>query len=209
MQRSLGSEATEVGVLDAIIFENGMIAFLGSLAFIELKNWPEANALNLNNQDQDIETTLGKGLIHKLADASLTEQPKTWNFISSENSSSRMTEVLVGSNRNVFSIDQLEVLDREVTKGPFDWIVPSPNGRFIALVTSSTSAEPNQLWVVSTEFTKSLSEYDLTHESDGKPPNEVAWCGSNAVALAWEALVLVVGPFGDTLRLVSYSGPSC
>lgn len=202
IQRSLGSEATEVGVLDVIIYENGMIAFLGSLAFIVLKNWPEPNTLNLNTQDQEIENTLGKGLIHKLVDITLTEQPKTWNFISSEDSSSRMTEVLVGIDNNVLSIDQLEILNRQVTKGPFDHIVPSPNGRFIALVTALTAPEPNQLWVVSSEFTKSLSEYDLAHENEGKSPSQVGWCGSNAVVLAWESLVLVVGPFGDTLRLI-------
>ena len=38
-QYSLGAEASETGVLDARIYENGLMAFTGGLNFIEVRGW--------------------------------------------------------------------------------------------------------------------------------------------------------------------------
>jgi hypothetical protein len=38
---SLGNEAAETGVLDARIYQGGMVVLLGSLAFVEVRGWGE------------------------------------------------------------------------------------------------------------------------------------------------------------------------
>ena len=67
----------------------------------------------------------------------------------------------------------------------------SPNGRFMALFTS------NRLWVVTTDFQTSLSDFKTNSTS---PPLNISWCGNDAVLLHWEDTVLLVGSSGDYLK---------
>jgi hypothetical protein len=46
-QHSLGTEAGEIGVLDARIHENGLVALTGSLTFLEVKGWEGGRPLSL------------------------------------------------------------------------------------------------------------------------------------------------------------------
>lgn len=85
-----------------------------------------------------------------------------------------------------------------MTRGPFLSIVPSPNGHFLALISNSSTT--SELWVTSSDFTRSLSEFDLASEGESGPPNQTAWCGSNTVVVAWDRTVVMVGPFGETLK---------
>ncbi|KAK0553670.1 Vacuolar protein sorting-associated protein 16 [Tilletia horrida] len=100
---------------------------------------------------------------------------------------------------------------------------------------SNTRASPTRkLWVVSSDLQRSLSEFDilasdaymaasrvdgglldmasttLGFEDKGGLGNtgilQIEWCGDNTVALAWNEEVLMVGPFGDSLR---YYYPGC
>jgi hypothetical protein len=48
-QYSLGSEAGEMGVIDARIHENGLVALTGSLALLEVKGWEGGRPLTLAN----------------------------------------------------------------------------------------------------------------------------------------------------------------
>lgn len=48
-QYSLGSEAGELGVIDARIHENGLVALTGSLTLLEVKGWEGARPLTLAN----------------------------------------------------------------------------------------------------------------------------------------------------------------
>lgn len=57
------------------------------------------------------------------------------------------------------------------------------------------------LWVVSTDFQRNLAEFDSTIGAEG-PVKQVEWCGNDAILITWDALVLLVGPFGDTLQCV-------
>jgi hypothetical protein len=88
-----------------------------------------------------------------------------------------------------------------VSRGPFSHITPSPNGRFLALITAT-----GVLWVVSTDFARSLSEVDISamggmEEGEGGGiPEQAEWCGDNAVVLRWEGRVVIVGPGGEFLR---------
>lgn len=48
-QYSLGSDAAELGVIDARIHENGLVALTGSLLLLEVKGWEGAKPLTLAN----------------------------------------------------------------------------------------------------------------------------------------------------------------
>jgi hypothetical protein len=48
-----------------------------------------------------------------------------------------------------------------------------------------------------TDFIHQLSEFD---SRSGLPPSSLCWCGVDAVALRWEGLLLLVGPYGDWLK---------
>lgn len=130
----------------------------------------------------------------------LNEPPQSWAVIAPDLSVSRHTEVLISpsSSPSILSVDSLETVDQRLGRGPFTHISPSPNGRSLALMTFSGT-----LWVVSTDFQRSLAEYDTTQkvaEGAEGPARQVEWCGNDAVLVTWERLALLVGPFGDTLR---------
>jgi hypothetical protein len=103
----------------------------------------------------------------------------------------------------MITLDALERIDQRISRGPFSHILPSPNGRFLALLTATGT-----LWVVSSDFARSLSEVDISamggsEEGEGGGiPEQAEWCGDNAVVLCWEGRVVVVGPSGDCLRYV-------
>lgn len=90
-------------------------------------------------------------------------------------------------------------LQQRITRGPFLSITPSPNGRFLSLLSHPSGSSP-QLWVTSADFTRSLSEFDLGGEGEVGAPGQVVWCGNNTVVVAWERTVVMVGPFGETLK---------
>jgi len=46
-QFSLGSEASESGIIDAKIHETGLVAMTGALALLEVKNWEGGKPLTL------------------------------------------------------------------------------------------------------------------------------------------------------------------
>ena len=48
-QYTLGGEATELGVIDAHIYDNGLVAMIGNLALLEVKGWEGGKPLILAN----------------------------------------------------------------------------------------------------------------------------------------------------------------
>lgn len=184
-QYSLGQEATESGIVEARIFESGMVALLGSLTFVHLHLWPEGS----QEEGQ-------RGQVTRLADPGIAEIPSCWTAIPPEESTSRQVEVLLSVGDTLVLLDALDAQDQHLQYGPYSHILPSPNGRFVALVSSSNKKE---LRVVSSDFTKSLSTYDLSVEGEGVP-DQACWCGSNTVLLSWGSDVIMIGPYGDVLR---------
>jgi hypothetical protein len=67
----------------------------------------------------------------------------------------------------------------------------------VALVTSD-----RKLLVVSSDFSRNISEYDLSTDIEADTPLQVVWSGVDTVVLAWGVHVLMVGPLGETLRFV-------
>ncbi|CCO31224.1 putative vacuolar protein sorting-associated protein 16 homolog [Rhizoctonia solani AG-1 IB] len=177
-QHSLGTDAADIGIQDARIHEHGLVALTNQLTFLEVKAWTGTKPLAL-----------------ALPDPSLDGAPHGWSIVPPDATISRHIEVLVASGNTILSVDALECVDQRVGRGPFLSIAPSPNGKSIALLTSS-----GLVWVVSADFTKSYAEYDSTQDSPALP-KQVVWCGSDAVVLSYASgLLVILGPFGDTIK---------
>lgn len=181
-QHSLGPEASELGIIDARIHDNGFVAMTSSLALLEVKGWEGGRPLTLDNP-------------------ALTQPPHAWCIIPPDLNVSRHVEVLLSVESTIYTVDNLESVDQRLSRGPFTHVSPSPNGKLLALLTFSGT-----LWVVSSDFQRNIAEFDASSvpEAEGNVL-QVEWCGNDAIAVAWKFLVLLVGPSGDTLQY-AYSG---
>ncbi|EKM77345.1 hypothetical protein AGABI1DRAFT_77347 [Agaricus bisporus var. burnettii JB137-S8] len=182
-QYSLGTEAAELGVLDARIHDNGLVALTNNYTLLEVKDWDGGRSLTLAN-------------------TGLTEPPHAWTIIPPDLNISRHVEVLLSVEATIYTVDNLESVDQRINKGPFTHISPSPNGKLLALVTFS-----GMLWVVSTDFQRSMIEFDTNNVVGAEGSvKQVEWCGNDAILLTWDGLAVLVGPPGDILQYF-YTGP--
>ncbi|KAG2008272.1 vacuolar protein sorting 16 isoform 1 [Coprinopsis cinerea AmutBmut pab1-1] len=181
-QHSLGPDASETGVIDARIHGNGLVALTSSLSLLEVKGWEGGRPLTLANPG-------------------MTEPPHAWSIIPPDLNISRHVEVLLSVDQTIYTVDNLESIDQRIARGPFTHISPSPNGKFLALLTFNGT-----LWVVSSDFHRNITEFETSHVVEGEGPiRQLEWCGNDAIIVAWSSLVLLVGPSGDTLQYF-YSG---
>lgn len=126
----------------------------------------------------------------------LSQPPHSWAIIPPDLTISRHVEVLLSVDATVYSVDNLETTDQRLSRGPFTHLSPSPNGKSLALLTFSGT-----LWVVSTDFQRSLAEFDTTSVPGALGDiRQVEWSGNDAVLVTWDSTVVLVGPFGDTLQ---------
>ncbi|CAA7264394.1 unnamed protein product [Cyclocybe aegerita] len=181
-QFSLGAEAAELGIIDAKIHDKGLVALTSSLTLLEVKGWDGARPMALANPN-------------------LSEPPHAWAIIPPDLNISRHVEVLLSVDATIHSVDNLESVDQRLSRGPFTHVSPSPNGKALALLTFNGT-----LWAVSADFQRSMAEFDTSSVSGAEGPvRQVEWCGNDAILVTWDSLVVLVGPFGDTLHY-PYSG---
>lgn len=110
----------------------------------------------------------------------------SWTLIPPAFTLSRSVEVLLAIDQTIHVVDATDSEDRMLDIGPFTHISVSPNGRFVALYT-----EVGKAYVITSDFQNRLSE----HNSRAKVlPKAVDWCGNDAVVIAWEDEVHVIGP---------------
>jgi hypothetical protein len=77
----------------------------------------------------------------------------------------------------------------------------SPNGRFLALYTTSNGN--GRVWVVYSDFQKGISDFTIPagHLDTDGPVRQIGWVGNDAVAVTWEGgRVVVIGPTGGYLE---------
>ncbi|KAF8186996.1 Vps16, C-terminal region-domain-containing protein [Mycena galopus ATCC 62051] len=192
-QYSLGNEAGEMGVIDARIHENGLVALTGSLSLLEVKGWEGTRPLTLANP----------GEFPAAPPGGLSQPPNSWAVIPPDLNISRHVEVLLSVDSTIFSVDNLESIDQRLSHGPFTHVSPSPNGKSLALLTFSGT-----LLVVSSDFQRTLAEFKTGDVVAAQGAvRQVEWCGIDAILVIWDNLAVVVGPFGDTLEYY-YSGPT-
>lgn len=87
-----------------------------------------------------------------------------------------------------FGLSSFELVDQELTDGPFNSISISPNGQLAALHNISF----NKVFVVSSSFDQILLEYDTSNDSSS--PYQVTWCGNDAIALSLKDEIKLIGP---------------
>ena len=196
-QYSLGTEAGEIGIIDARVHENGLVALTGSLTFLEVKGWEGGRPLSLANPGTPTLGWLPVILLMPLS--GLVEPPHAWAIIPPDLNISRHVEVLLSVDSTMYAVDNLERVDQRLSRGPFTHVSPSPNGKSLALLTYS-----GHLWVVSNDFQREMADFD-TNSVEGAegPVKQVDWCGNDAILVTWDFLAVLVGPFGDTLRYVN------
>lgn len=153
-QFSLGNEAGEVGIIDARIYESGLVALTGSLLLLEVKGWEGGRPLTLATPGEPNHSPV----VHLTCpwfSPGLSGPPHAWAVISPDLNISRHVEVLLSVDATIYTVDNLECVDQRLSRGPFTHVSPSPNGKSLALLTYSGT-----LWVVSTDFQRSLAEFE-------------------------------------------------
>ncbi|WWC61373.1 uncharacterized protein I303_103954 [Kwoniella dejecticola CBS 10117] len=178
-QYSLGLGEDE-GVLGAKAYEEGMVILTNGLEFLEVRGWAG-----------------GRGV--PLKSSGLIEPPTSWALLPPDISPTGHIQLIISTSSTIVTLDTLERIDQKINRGPFSNISISPNGKFLALIT--TSKYDRRLWVVSSDFGRNLSEVDLNQLHPSEIPEVIGceWCGDNAIALSWEGRVVVVGPGGESL----------
>lgn len=102
--------------------------------------------------------------------------------------------MLLAIGQTIYVVDASETEDRVLPNGPFKHISVSPNGLYVTLYT-----EDGMVWVITSDFQTKIGEYESKAKT---PPKDVQWCGNDAVMLAWEDEVHLIGPNGASLRWV-------
>ncbi|KAJ5745853.1 Vps16 N-terminal [Penicillium odoratum] len=165
---SLGNGAEEYGVRDCQFWSSGLVALLSNNQLIAVSKYDEPRP--------------------KLLAPCPEGEVSSWALIPPAHTLSRSVEVLLAVDKTVYLVDSTEAEDKILQDGPFKHVSVSPTGRSVALFTGE-----GKLWVVSNDFQNKLSEYD---SKSRVPPSTIKWCGDDAVILAWEDEIHLVGPSG-------------
>ncbi|KAL3423212.1 vacuolar protein sorting-associated protein [Phlyctema vagabunda] len=165
-QFSLGHGSEDLGVTACRFYGSGFVALLSNNQLIAVSRYEEPRPKLL--------ATAPEGEVH------------SWTVIPPAYTLSRSVEVLLSIGETIHVVDAQESEDRLLDIGPFTHISVSPNGRYVALYTGTGKA-----YVITSDFQSRLSE----HNSKSKiPPKDLQWCGNDAVVIAWEDEVHIIGP---------------
>jgi vacuolar protein sorting-associated protein 16 len=169
-QFSLGNGAEEYGVKECRFHDDGLVALLTNNALVSVSGYEEPRPRLLAKAPD--------GEVH------------AWTLIPPPYTLSRSVEVLLAIDKTVYVVDATECEDKFLDIGPFSFISVSPNGKFGALYTETGVAH-----VITADFQTRLSEHDAGSKI---PPKYLEWCGNDAVVIAWEDEVHLVGPGGSS-----------
>ena len=163
---TLGHDSDQLGVVSCKFYSTGFVALLGNNHLISVASYTEPRP--------------------KLLAIPPTDPIISWSIVPPAYSLSRSVEVILAIGTTLYVVDATEAEDRNFDAGPFRHISVSPRAEFLAFYT-----EDGKVWVVSGDWSEKLSEYDSKIKT---VPKDMEWCGSNAVALAWEDEVHLIGP---------------
>lgn len=169
---TLGHGADEHGVVSCKFYSTGFVALLGNNHLVSVSSYAEPRP--------------------KLLAIPPSEPIVSWSIIPPAYSLSRSVEVILAIGSTLYVVDATEAEDRNFDAGPFRHISVSPRAEFLAFYT-----DDGKVWVVSGDWSEKLSEYDSKVKT---VPKDMQWCGSNAVALAWEDEVHLVGPMSAATK---------
>ncbi|KAI1608245.1 Vps16, N-terminal region-domain-containing protein [Exophiala viscosa] len=168
----LGHGAEEFGVKSCRFWSHGFVALLSNNALVAVSSFDEPRPRLLAHAPE--------GEVH------------SWSLIPPAYTLSRSVEVLLAVDKTIYVVDASEAEDRGLSDGPFKHVSVSPNGRFAALFT-----EDGKVWVVGSDFQNKYSEYDSKAKTT---PTQMIWCGNDAVVLAWEDEIHMLGPDGAAVK---------
>ncbi|KAG9237716.1 vacuolar protein-like protein sorting vps16 [Amylocarpus encephaloides] len=171
-QFSLGHGTEEYGVKACRFYGSGFVALLSNNHLVSVSKYDEPRPKLL--------ATPPEGEVH------------SWTLIPPAYTLSRSVEVLLSIAQTIHVVDATESEDRLLDIGPFTHISVSPNGKFVALYTATGRA-----FVITSDFQNRLSEHDSRSKI---PPKDVQWCGNDAVVIAWEDEVHIIGPNNAAAR---------
>ncbi|KAL2169766.1 hypothetical protein VTG60DRAFT_5662 [Thermothelomyces hinnuleus] len=171
-QFSLGNGADQVGVKSCRFYDHGLVALLNNNSLVSVSSYDEPRPKLLAPPPE--------GHVH------------AWNIIPPAHTLSRSVEVLLSINQTIYVSDAGECRDRFLDIGPFSHIAVSPNGKFCSLYTTNGKAH-----VITSDFESRFSEHDSRSKI---PPKYFEWCGNDAVVIAWEDEVHLVGPSGSSAK---------
>ena len=134
--------------------------------------------------------SFGRRVVVPLADPRLASPPTAMAVL--ERAGGVPDVLLATASRTILLVDKYEAHDQLLASGPFLCLAPSPNGKFIAAYSAS-----GNLLVLSSDFSRHLSE--LSTQST-RPPRQLVWCGADSLLLPWDRLLLMVGPYGDSVK---------
>ena len=172
---ALSAECEQQGLLHCALWPGGLLAITQAYRVVALLGWEERRVL-------------------KLAQPMLGSPPTTFAVLPPAPAAGRaQPEALIATaSRTILLVTEAEVADQLLSTGPFTRIVPAPNGKFIAAFSAAGS-----LFVYTKDFSRHLSEFVTKMP---RAPRELVWCGVDSLVLHWEALLLMVGPFGDWIK---------
>ncbi|OJK01596.1 hypothetical protein ASPACDRAFT_26394 [Aspergillus aculeatus ATCC 16872] len=173
---SLGNGAEEYGVRGCRFWTSGFVALLSNNQLVAVSNYDEPRP--------------------RLLAPCPEGEVSSWSLIPPAYTLSRSVEVLLAVDKTVYLVDPTEAEDKVLQNGPFKHASVSPTGRFVALITAE-----GKVWVVSSDFQSKYSEYD---PESRVTPRTVDWCGDDAVVIAWEDEVHLIGPNGVAARYYRY-----
>ncbi|EAW13214.1 tethering complex subunit VPS16 [Aspergillus clavatus NRRL 1] len=169
---SLGNGAEEYGVRACKFWTYGFVALLANNQLIAVSNYDEPRP--------------------KLLARCPEGEVSSWSLIPPPYTLSRSVEVLLAVDKTIYLIDATDAEDKVLQNGPFKHASVSPTGRFVALYTAE-----GKVWVVSSDFQSKYSEYD---PQSRVTPRTVEWCGDDAVVIAWEDEIHLIGPNGAAVK---------
>ncbi|KAL1304186.1 hypothetical protein AAFC00_000609 [Neodothiora populina] len=169
---TLGHGAEEHGVKSCRFWSSGFVALLGNNQLVSVTRYDEPRPSLLPTPPGD--------------------EIFSWAIIAPAHTLSRSVEAVVAIDNTIMIVDASEAQDRKLQNGPFRHVAVSPNGKLLALYTDA-----GKVWVISSDFENRLTEYDARVKT---PPKDLQWCGNNAVVLAWEDEIHLVGPSGSAAK---------
>lgn len=162
------------------------------IKIIEVKTWNQFLVVRL--ESKIIVSDLDSFTNYAISLASYSASDFECFSIQAKTGTKKAVTIQLGYRKSILSIDvdfdlaSYEILDQELTDGPFSSIAISPSGQLISLF----NQQLKKIFVISNKFDQILLDYDTSNESSD--PYQVEWCGNDAIVLSFKDEIKLIGP---------------
>lgn len=176
---SLGLGLGHLGILDARFYDGGMIVITGDF--------------QLHSVDAEFKV---KALFY----SGLTSLPSAWAVLPPRSLGNLNAEALMSQGDFIYQIDGVEKKVVVECGASVTHMQVSPNGKLVAIFTLT-----GKLQAFSADFQNVLLEFPAKSK---QAPKQLTWCGSDAISLAWDDILLLLGPYGNWVKY-TFDEPTC